>query len=87
MPAIVGKALVAVGTITYSMYLCHYMVFMMLFRMEWIPVFEDMSWLASGFLATTLVIFPVVLLVSTVSYWAIERPFLSYRGRYKEADA
>jgi peptidoglycan/LPS O-acetylase OafA/YrhL len=86
VPKILGKLLVAVGTITYSMYLCHFMVLMMIMRLGLFPVFEGYSWMLTGVLATTLVVMPAVLVISTISYWAIERPFLSYRGNYKYSD-
>ncbi len=87
VPRILDKLLVAVGTITYSMYLCHFMVVMMIMRLGLFPTVEGYSWMLNGVVGTTLIVMPVVLAVSTLTYWAIERPFLSYRGHYKMPEA
>lgn len=66
-----GKALAFLGTISYSLYLWHYVVFQLAERSgyaHWAPVANP------GALALTLI--PVVLAIAWVSYRLTEHPFL-----------
>ncbi|HBC2536879.1 TPA: acyltransferase [Enterobacter cloacae] len=81
MPFIINKnvdsLLCSLGTISFSMYLLHF------------PIGEALK--ASGIIAnsglsfvesTALIILPVVIIISTLTYHAIEKPFLSMKVRY-----
>ena len=66
-----GKALAFLGTISYSLYLWHYIVFQIASRsgfVQWMPV--------KGIAALALVLVPIVLVVAWASYRLTERPFL-----------
>ena len=78
---LVSQAVAGVGTVSYSMYLIHGAVINIMtgrgFIFE-VPGGRFMSDLVSGLTC----VFPVVVLVSTLSYHAIEKPFLGLRRKY-----
>ena len=67
-----NKLAVALGTISYSIYLFHVPLLELLPSLGWLPPRDSapISWPR-----TLGVAMPTVILVSTVSYWLIERPF------------
>ena len=79
----ISKALAALGTISYSMYLIHVAVIDTVKNYGLVFHFPHAPFLSA--LTTGLVcIFPLAVLVSTLSYHAIEKPFLELRRRYVE---
>jgi peptidoglycan/LPS O-acetylase OafA/YrhL len=76
-----SRALCGVGTISYSIYLTHFVVLTLMIRQGWVIRAGDDTF--SGALLTTLfLVLPITLAVSALTYTCIERPFLSMRGRY-----
>jgi len=83
---LVDKALVAVGTVSYSIYMGHYLVLDYFLRHDWesLLVFGDP--LATAALNTLVLMLPLVLLLATATYFCVERPFLLRRRRYVKAE-
>ncbi|MEV7972676.1 acyltransferase [Cellulomonas sp. NPDC089187] len=77
----VSTALAAVGERSYSAYLLHFVIITIVAAHEgwWVRVGGPVATaLATG----VLVVLPAVLLLSWLTYAAIERPFLAMRGQY-----
>jgi peptidoglycan/LPS O-acetylase OafA/YrhL len=81
LPPLLSRALAAIGTASYSIYLLHFVVIAQLAAHRW-------TWQPTGngyldALATTAAVAaPIVLAVSAVTYQVVERPFLQLRGPY-----
>jgi peptidoglycan/LPS O-acetylase OafA/YrhL len=73
-----------VGLVSYSVYLIHYPVVSIFANNKWLITFGADP-INSAALNTLLVILPVVLAVSVLSYWLIERPAMRLRGTYTAA--
>jgi peptidoglycan/LPS O-acetylase OafA/YrhL len=78
------RPLAYLGLISYSLYLWHFAIFVQ--QAKWwgkVPdsTLEWVAWLVPGFVATVV--------VSSISFFAIEKPFMSlkYRGRRRELEA
>ena len=81
LPGLVSRALAAVGTISYSIYLLHFLVIEQLVghRWGWRPTGNGY---ADALLTTACLVTPIVLAASTLTYLVVERPFLRLRGPY-----
>jgi peptidoglycan/LPS O-acetylase OafA/YrhL len=86
IPARVSKALAAIGVVSYSTYLTHFLLVRLVLRHGWIVRFEGDAY-TSALWNSALLLLPASLLVAAVSYHAIERPFLNLRRRYLEETA
>ena len=82
---LVGKVLVAVGTISYSIYMGHYLVLDYFLRHDWDSLLRLSDPLATAVLNTLLLILPPVLLLASLTYICVERPFLLRRRKYVKA--
>lgn len=82
---LVGKALVAVGTISYSIYMGHYLVLDYFLRHDWDSLLSLSDPLGTAVLNTLVLILPPVLLLATLTYLCVERPFLLRRRKYMRA--
>lgn len=85
-PAWLGKLLVALGTVSYSVYLVHYLVHYVvldyLMGRDWAVWLHIADPFGTALLNTTFIIMPLVVLISTATYWIVERPFLARRRTY-----
>jgi peptidoglycan/LPS O-acetylase OafA/YrhL len=81
IPSVVSRAICYVGSISYSMYLLHFIVIDLMVRHKLLLRLAGDPFL-DAVATTVLVALPVVLAVSTLSYQAIELPFLNMRGTY-----
>ncbi len=86
LPRWASAPLAGVGRLSYSMYLVHFPILMWLSGRPdlWRP-FE--SPIRSAFADTAALLLPMTIAVSTVTYLAIEKPFLALRKRYAKATA
>ena len=82
---LLGKALVAVGTISYSIYMGHYLVLDYFLRHDWESLLRVGSPMATAVLNTVVLMLPIVLVLATISYYCVERPFLLRRRKYMDA--
>ena len=80
----IDKILVAVGTISYSIYMGHYVVLDYFLRHDWDSLLHLSNPVASAILNTFVLMLPLVLLLATITYFCVERPFLLRRRRYIE---
>ncbi len=83
--ASVGRLLVVVGTVSYSIYLSHYVVLYGFMQQGWDRTISLASPMATALVNVAILVMPVVLLVSAATYLAIERPFLRRRRAYVQA--
>lgn len=67
------------GVVSYSMYLLHYPVVQWVVRRSWAPT--GRAWVDAALLSVVVVL-PVTLVLSTLGYVLVERPFMARRGRY-----
>ncbi len=82
IPQIISRPLVAIGTISYSLYLIHFLVINELISKQvFIHISSAPMWNALA--NTTLIALPITLLVSAGTYRWVEKPFLLQRGKYK----
>jgi peptidoglycan/LPS O-acetylase OafA/YrhL len=82
---LVGNALVALGTISYSIYMGHYLVLDFFLRHDWGSLWRLGDPVASAALNTFVFMLPLVLLLATTTYYCVERPFLLRRRMYTQA--
>ena len=81
---LIGQILVAVGTISYSIYMGHYVVLDYFLRHDWDSLLRLSDPVASAILNTFVLMLPLVLLLATVTYFCVERPFLLRRRKYMQ---
>lgn len=81
IPAWVSRPIASVGIVSYSMYLMHFVVIYIMTEKGW---YLDLPTgpVADALLTTLLVVAPVTLALSALSYRVIEQPFLALRTRY-----
>ena len=65
--------LVALGRISYGLYLWHWPIFLVL----------NSAYLGTSFLETQIIRFTVTVVVTLLSYWLVEQPFLRLRHRFR----
>lgn len=75
-----SRVLCAIGTVSYSTYLTHFVVLTFLIRHGWLIRAGDSF--TGAMLTTVLLLLPITLGVSAITYRLVERPFLAKRGRY-----
>ncbi len=79
-----SKLLVALGTISYSIYMGHYLVLDYFLRHDWDSLLSLPDPIARAALNTFLLMLPLVLALSTATYFCVERPFLRRRKKYMQ---
>jgi peptidoglycan/LPS O-acetylase OafA/YrhL len=84
---LVGNALVALGTISYSIYMGHYLVLDFFLRHDWDSLWRLGDPVATAALNTFVFMLPLVLLLATITYFCVERPFLLRRRKYVQVAA
>jgi len=78
----VVRALARLGELSYSIYLLHFILIYIIIRKEWFIRGAGWSPVADAFATTGLVLLPLVLLASVITYNGVELPFLRLRVRY-----
>ncbi len=84
---LIGRSLVALGAISYSIYLVHYVVLDFFMRRDLDTLLSLGTPIGTALLNTGLLILPVVIAVSAVTFRGIEKPFLRRRRAYMKAPA
>ena len=82
----VSSALVALGTVSYSIYLVHYVVLDAFMQRDLDTIIELSDPVGTAAINIFVFIMPVVIAVSAVTYRLIERPFLRRRRTYMQAE-
>lgn len=81
IPRVVSRMLCYVGSVSYSIYLLHFVVLTVILRQHWlVSIFADP--MLDALANTLIVVLPATLLLSSVSYYAVELPFLNLRRPY-----
>ena len=80
MPAFLDNALAKVGEVSYSIYLVQFIVYPTIAKYCGVAGFDLGNF--SVALALTFATFPIIVLLSIVSYHVIEKPFLRWREAY-----
>jgi len=78
----VSRALAAVGVISYSIYLTHFVVIHTMVRLDLVPAPTGDA-VADALFGTLLVALPTTLALSALTYRFVELPFLRLRSRYR----
>jgi peptidoglycan/LPS O-acetylase OafA/YrhL len=86
-PSFVNKSLVALGAVSYSIYLVHYVVLDFFMQRNLDTLLQLDSPLGTAVLNVCVIIMPLVIGISAVTYFCIERPFLIRRTTYLQKDA
>ena len=81
-PVFINKGLVALGTVSYSIYLTHFIVLDFFMRYDFDRVVTLENALGTAVVNIFLFIMPLVIGVSSITYYLIERPFLERRKDY-----
>jgi peptidoglycan/LPS O-acetylase OafA/YrhL len=84
-PKYISKAIIFVGTISYSFYLIHFVIITALINREVCVQLSDNSNINS-LLTTFFFALPITILVSTLTYTFVEKPFLNLRLKYLQGN-
>ncbi|MFA7605126.1 MAG: acyltransferase [Rhodocyclaceae bacterium] len=82
LPRWLGAVLVRVGVLSYSVYLLHVLIIDSVIRLGWLVAPAWLGVTGAALVTTLVVVLPVVLAISYLSFNAIEKPFLGLRHRY-----
>ncbi|MCH9685381.1 MAG: acyltransferase [Deltaproteobacteria bacterium] len=89
LPSFISRALAYLGALSFSTYLCHFMVMQGLYDHGLIiDFYNGFGWSAYADAAanTLLIVIPASLLLSFLAYNGIEAPFMRLRGVYVKRD-
>ncbi len=81
IPEKLSRGIASVGIISYSVYLIHFVIIYLLVTKGWYLDF-GLSVIMNALLNTLILALPSTLLISALSYYLIERPFLRLRTKY-----
>lgn len=85
IPRWIARILTALGTISYSIYLVHMIVIEIVLRKNWLLQIGAIPE-RIAVVNTLLVVLPLVLVISALTYRFVEKPFLEMRVRYANTD-
>ena len=84
IPAFIEKPAFFVGTISFSIYIVHRIIELILAKeLAWRALSFTSYAKLNVFLTCTLIELPIILAVATLAYYAIERPFHKFKRSYK----
>lgn len=78
----VGRALIGLGAISYSVYLVHYVVLYVFMERGWDTLLRLEDPVLTALVNVAVLIMPLVIVVASISYFSVERPFLRRRKAY-----
>ena len=81
-PVVISRTFIAIGTISYSIYLTHFVVLDFFMRNDFDTIISIESPLATAATNIFLFIMPIVIVCSIFTYYCIEKPFLQRRKDY-----
>lgn len=77
-----SRATAKVGELSYSIYLLHFMLIFVINSQQWWVTVPGLSFKANALLTTLVVLVPLVVACSMVTYYGVELPFLRMRMKY-----
>ncbi|NKB33549.1 MAG: acyltransferase family protein [Pseudomonadales bacterium] len=86
-PQFVNKGLVGLGTVSYSIYLVHYVVLDFFMQRDLDTLITLENALGTAVINVFVIMMPLVVAISAVTYYCIERPFLVRRTTYVKQEA
>lgn len=86
-PSVINKGLVGLGTVSYSIYLVHYVILDFFMQRNWDTLITVENALGTAVINVLVIIMPIVIAVSALTYYGIERPFLLRRKTYTQKEA
>ena len=84
VPKLVSAVLIKLGVISYSVYLLHFVLVDITIKQGWLVDVGPDNIIGSAYATSVLVILPLSLAVSIMTYHFIEKPFLKLRGVYRQ---
>ena len=84
LPRIITSPLASAGLISYSIYLLHFIFIGLCIDHNIIFEFFENRHIINSIITTAIVVFPSTIILSTLTYNYIEKPFLGIRVKYKE---
>ncbi len=70
-----------IGQISYSIYLIHFMIIYIMLKQHWF-IYLELTPEKSALLTTLCFVLPLTILISSLTYLLIEKPFLEFRVKY-----
>ncbi|MDD9888924.1 MAG: acyltransferase [Gammaproteobacteria bacterium] len=86
-PALINKGLVGLGTVSYSIYLVHYVVLDFFMQRNLDTLINLDNPLGTAVIKVFVIVMPLVIAISAATYYCIERPFLRRRATYVQQEA
>ncbi|MCM8536352.1 MAG: acyltransferase [Lentisphaeraceae bacterium] len=84
LPKPLSKCLDFIGKISYSTYLLHFIVIVIVIKKAWFIDIDAGGFLVDSLVTAVLVVLPITFVLSTLTFYLIEQPFLSLRVKYKK---
>lgn len=81
-----SRAVAWIGTISYSIYLIHFVILHSMIKLAW-PIAFSGRFVVDALLNTLLIALPATLLIAALTYRFVELPFLRLRGGYHRGAA
>ncbi|WP_048745854.1 acyltransferase [Paenibacillus sp. P22] len=78
---IIQKSLSRIGEISFSIYLIHYIIVKLVIYRHWTISFSSNAF-RDGMLNSLILVVPITILISILTYHVVEKPFLKFRGKY-----
>jgi peptidoglycan/LPS O-acetylase OafA/YrhL len=79
---LVSRAGAKIGELSYSIYLLHYMMILIVSKQFWYVTVSGFTPVENALLTSVAVLLPLVLVSSAVTYYGVELPFLRMRVKY-----
>jgi peptidoglycan/LPS O-acetylase OafA/YrhL len=77
-----GRLLARVGEISYSLYLTHLIVVQIVLRLNLVLGWAGQDVVANALLTTLLIVLPLAVVLASLTYHIVEKPFLDLRRAY-----
>ncbi len=84
IPEFISTALAGIGKISYSIYLIHFIVIQLAIKHNFLYQYSSTHLVFSAFINAVLIIIPITIIISIITFVYIEKPFLDMRIKYKK---
>jgi peptidoglycan/LPS O-acetylase OafA/YrhL len=83
IPKFLSRLFVWAGTISYSLYLTHFIIILQVIKHDLTLNFSEEP-ILNGILNSVLIVLPLTILPAAMLYQYVEKPFLMFRGKYND---